>query len=226
MLGAFLGICWHTVRLPAVSVAESYIRAVAEQDRDAALEISSGRAAYIASGLGEGKAKANVAGMRCWVEAASSGWARVVLEPELILGDGTRDIGWYEVEVIKKDGWKVVDLKEATIPLSGTHVIENDGCLPAINEVFGDYLKALAAGDLKSASRYLVGPARKSHEAGESYLSKGKIIKNYSEPRSRILWNNGNLCRCLMSYRVDGRDVEVLVVFVRLRNGDWKIAGF
>ncbi|MCR4441909.1 MAG: hypothetical protein NUV48_07110 [Peptococcaceae bacterium] len=224
MIGAFLGACWRTVHLPAVSAAESYIRAVAEQDRDTALKISSGKAAYIANGLGEGRTKANVAGMRSCVEAASSDWAKVVVEPELVLEDGTRDIGWYEAEVIKKDGWKVIDLKEAAIPLSGTRVAKDVKHLPAINEAFEGYLKALTAGDLKGASRYLVGPARKSHEAGESYLGKGAIVASYSGLQSKVLWSDGDLCRCLMSYRVNGRDVEVSLVFARLKNGDWKIA--
>lgn len=158
------------------------------------------------------------------VQALGRGWARVKATVELTLADGTADVGWYELDVMKEAGdWKVVSFREDAPDVSGwSLVLGRSKDVAAVREVFAGYLDALAAGKWDEATKYLTGPAKKSMEASREVLGHGKIIGKVDDLQARLIWARGKEVMVGFSYKVDGRDVDLAAVFYQTKDG-WKI---
>ncbi|AOQ23119.1 hypothetical protein MTAT_29710 [Moorella thermoacetica] len=209
---------------PIEKAAQSYLQALATGDLAAAREVSEGRAAE-AAGMLEGKnLAARVDEISTSLQALGHDWARVKATVELTLKDGTADVGWYELDVMKEtDGWKVVSFREGAPDLSGwSLVLGRAGDVEAAKEVFADYLEALAAGKWDEAVKYLAGPARKSMEASRDVLSKGKIIGRVDDLQAKLVWASGKEMVVEFSYKVDGRNVNLMTTFYRTID-KWKV---
>ncbi|WP_157109850.1 hypothetical protein [Thermanaeromonas toyohensis] len=130
--------------------------------------MSVGGAADVASRLEVKDLAAQVVDMKVEVGAYFSSWARVLATVELTLKDGSLDVGWYELELVKDGGaWKVYGLGEAPpavkrnmgvlfewarwLPLLGNSTEER--VLQEAGAVFRGYLDDVAAGRYKEAAR-------------------------------------------------------------------------
>lgn len=204
-------------------VAVAYINALAAGDAETALQYSSGGAAFAASRMKGSKVTAKVDSTFYSVEALGRGWARALTTVELTLQDGSADVGWYSMDVVKSEqGWKVVSFREAEPELSGVSLLVKQADTEAARQVFQGYLDALAAGDWRGATECLVGPARRSQEMGAAVLGKGAVIGKVEELKAEPVWKRGKEMVVRFCYVVDGRDVSVITMFFKTTQG-WKI---
>jgi hypothetical protein len=186
--------------------------------------VSTGRAAEAAGKLEGKNFTARVDEVSTSLQALGRGWARVGATVELTLQDGTADVGWYELDVMKEaGGWKVVSFREGAPDLSGwSLVLGRDGHVEAAKEVFADYLEALAAGKWDEAVRYLAGPARKSQEASRDILGKGEVISRIEGLQAGLTWARNKEMAVGFTYKADGRNISAVVLFYQTKDG-WKI---
>ncbi|WP_338826353.1 hypothetical protein MTBGP_11650 [Moorella thermoacetica] len=225
IVGPLLILAWHyEMVVPPRHAAETYLRALASGDVAGAKEVSSGRAAETARKLEGKNLAAWIDEISTSVQAQGHGWARVKATVELTLADGTADVGWYELDVVKEaGGWKVMSFREDAPDLSGWSLLwGRTGDVEAAREVFAGYLDALAAGKWDEATKYLTGPAKKSMEASREVLGHGKIIGKVDDLQARLIWARGKKVMVGFSYKVDGRDVDLAAVFYQTKDG-WKI---
>ncbi|GAF24685.1 heme/copper-type cytochrome/quinol oxidases, subunit 2 [Moorella thermoacetica Y72] len=204
--------------------ARFYLQAMATGDLAAARGVSEGRSAEAAGKLEGKNLAARVDEISTSLQALGRDWARVKATVELTLKDGTADVGWYELDVMKEaGGWKVISFREDEPDLSGWSLLWGRiGDVEAAREVFAGYLDALAAGKWDEAVKYLAGPVRKSMEASREVLGHGKIIGKVDDLQARLIWAEGKEVMVEFSYKVDGRDVDLAAVFYQTKDG-WKI---
>lgn len=216
---------WHIcVKPPLINAAEAYIIALSSEDKTEALKISTGKAAYTASKLGNGKG-AKLNSIESDVKAYAQDYAKVMVSPELELADKTTDVGWYELDLVKnQDGWLVANIQESIPPVSGFCLFPDKESLPAVEKVFKDYTKELANGNNKLAAKFLVGSSRRNMEVGLSLFKNESLIKELTNLTLTPQWEKDNLLNCRATYEIDGQNIDVSVLFVRLNQGDWKIA--
>ena|GEM_PF-2090740 len=211
---------------PPRQAAEAYLRALASGDTETALKYSSGSAAFAASRLKGNEVTAQVNSVSCSVTALGRGWARVQTTTELTLQDGSADIGWYSLDVVKTgQGWRIVSFREAKPVPEGTDVFFiSQADISAAKLVFQDYLNALAAGDWQGAAKFLAGQARRSQEMSQAALGKGVLIGKVEEAlTAEPVWGKGKELIVRFDYKVNDRDVSVMVEFHKTVQG-WKIA--
>lgn len=206
--------------------AREYVLALARGDARAAQNVALGSAAYAAAGLqGEDVRPAEVRSVDAYLSTLGRGWALVEAEAELVLSDGTADVGWYRLELVKADGgWKVVDFRPVAPRLSGVGLAAWGRDAGAAGDAFTEYLRLLAQGRYAEAARLAVGPARAAQEREIQVLGKAPLFKEVSEVSARPLWRRGKYLALAADYRVDGRTVSVVVLMYRTKQG-WRIAG-
>lgn len=209
--------------MPPARVAEAYIRAIASGDADAALSVSSGSAAWAASRLKGSGVTAEVRGVDCSVAAQGRRWARVLVTVELILKDGSADVGWYSLDMVKTgQGWKVASFQETEPELTGTSSYVSRADAKEAEQVFRSYLDALTAGDWQNAVKYLAGPSRRNQEMGAAVLGKGAVLGKIEDLRTEPVWKRGKELVLKFRYIVDSRNVSVMAIFFKTEQG-WKI---
>lgn len=220
-LSTFVYSFWRvSANIPPCKTAEAYIRALCSGDAGAALQNSSGGAAVTASRLKGSKVTAQVEDVSCSVAAMGRWWARVLTTVELILQDGTADVGWYALDAVKTGReWKVVSFREADPEISGTGLFVKKTDVAAAKQVFESYLDALAAGDWQGAAKYLAGPARRSQEMSEVAIGKGAVIGRVEKLKAEPVWKQGKSMAVRFSYKVDDRNVSVFAVLYRTIRG-------
>lgn len=216
----------YVMAMPSRHTAEVYLRALATGDVDGAKAVSSGKAAEAAGKLEGKNLAARVDEVSTSVQALGRGWARVKATVELTIADGTADVGWYELDVIKEVGsWKVVSFREDAPDLSGWSLVwGRTGDVAAAKEVFAGYLDALAAGKWDEAVKYLAGPARKSMEASRDMLGKGAVFGKVESLQAKLIWARGKEMMVKFGYKANGRDIVVLADLHRTIQG-WRIIG-
>ena len=208
---------------PPIRAAESYLRALAGGDTEAALEFSTGNAAWSASRLKEISIKADVDRVGPSVAALGRGWARVSALVELTLQDGSADVGWYSIDVVKTEqGWKVASIREHEPDVSGTGTFVKKTDTTSAEQVFRSYIDELATGNLQGSLKYLVGPTRKRQEISAAVLGKGAVIGEVEELKAEPVWKRGKSMLVRFDYKADGRDVSVTATYYKTKQG-WKI---
>ncbi|WP_164920296.1 hypothetical protein [Neomoorella thermoacetica] len=214
----------HVMAMPPRNTVEVYLSALASGDRERAKSVSTGRAAEAAGKLEGKNLAARVDEISTSLQALGRDWARVKATVELTLKDGTADVGWYELDVMKEaGGWKVISLREDAPDLSGWDLVGGSSKdVVAAREVFAGYLDALAAGKWDEAVKYLAGPARKSIEASRDVLSKGKIIGRVDDLQSKLVWAKGKEMIVEFSYKADAKAVELTAELYHTPQG-WRI---
>lgn len=218
-----VGTLWSSVASPPREVAKNYILALASQDVETALEYSSGSAAFTASRLKEPATAGHVEFVSCKIDALSRNWARVQAMVELILQDGSVDVGWYNLELVKNgQAWKVISFQEAEPGLIGISRFTKQTGFIEVKEVFQGYLDELAVGDWQGSLKYLAGPARKSQEMSLAMLEKGTMLGEVKELNMESVWSRDNGLVARFSYRLHDRDISVLAWFYKTHHG-WKI---
>lgn len=217
------GTLWSSVASPPREVARNYILALASHDAETALKYSSGIAAFTASRLKESATAGHVEFISFKTNALGQNWARVQAMVELILQDGSVDVGWYSLELMKNgQAWKVISFQEAEPELMGTSIFTKQTGFIEVKEVFQGYLDALAVGDWQESLKYLAGPARKSQEMSLAMLEKGTVLGEIKELNMESEWNRDNGLVARFSYRLHDRDISVLAWFYKTHQG-WKI---
>jgi hypothetical protein len=223
--GLLLTLAWqYTMALPPRQIAKTYLRALASGDVAGAKAVSTGRAAEAAGKL-EGKNLAvRVDEISTSVQALGRGWARVKATVELTLQDGTADVGWYELELLKGgEAWKVYSFKETTPRIEGYRLGRpGKEDLREAKTVLKGYLDDLAAGKYKDAARWLVGPALKEHLTAGEYLSRGKLIDAPGSLSVTPMALRGRLFVVRVDYSVGEAEARAAVLFYRLAKG-WRI---
>lgn len=222
LVGGF-GVWRYAVGLAPRKTAAEYVVALARGDSKTAKSYSAGSAAFAATKLDGVQAKAQVRRVRSFLSALGSGWAVVDVEAELVLADGTADVGWYEAELVRDgEGWKVLALREVPPFLSGVSLPVWSGDVEAAKTVFREYLSLLSRGKYVEAARLCVGPARVAQERQAPAIGRAPVLRDVGEVSARPLWRRGRYIAILASYWADGRPVKVTVLMYRTSQG-WRI---
>lgn len=211
---------------PIEKAAQSYLQALATGDLAAAREVSEGRAAEAAGKLEGKNLAARVDEIFTSVQALGRGWARVKATVELTLADGTADVGWYELDLVREGGiWKVYSFKETAPCIEGHHIARpGKGDMDEVEAVLKGYLDDLAAGRYKEAARWLAGPVLREYLATGDVLSKGKLLEAIDEVSLTPLARDGKLLVSRCDYHAGEKKIGVAAVFYRTAQG-WKIVG-
>lgn len=168
---------------------------------------------------------AEAADIRISVPNVGNGWAEAQAFVELVLQDGSRDAGWYRLELIRKNnGWKVASASEVTPWPSGLWGFAGKRDAQETKETLASYLRNLAENRFQEAGKYLCGPARRAHERGAGVLEKASLFRHVESVNVAPVWRKGNMMACRAEYKIDGRQVSVLVRFLKLQDG-WHILG-
>lgn len=133
----------------------------------------------------------------------SRSYARVYIIAEMKLEGGV-DVGFYEAELIKEDGWKVYALRE-TMPKINSFSLPGK---PDVGSVYEKSFSELSQGDISS----LAGAARTAYKQQVGVKSK------ISNLQTEILFNN-KLVVAKHSYVYDNRPVKVLAHYYKTSEG-------
>ncbi|NSW83617.1 MAG: hypothetical protein HPY90_10170 [Syntrophothermus sp.] len=201
--------------------AKNFAVALAEGDVDRAASLAVGEVAFKVSQAKGNLPAAKVDSIGCRTRAIGRGWAKVDVQMELTLADGSVDVGWYTTELVNEDGWKVAAFRESQPELSGMTFFT--GSPDGVKKAFEGYAKALSEGDYTGAGKYLVGPARRLHEQSAPVLGKGKVLGTVEDVQAETIYQQGKVRVVRVKSLVDRREVELLVVGVQVKSG-WKIA--
>lgn len=215
ILLVFLFAGWRFVNIyPLQHVSKQFITAVAQQE-----DINPFTTLQINQ---EETKPAKVEKIRCTVSAYSPKWAKTIVAVELTLVDQTPDIGWYELELIKQDTWKVSDINKISPRATGytRRLSQNDK--ETIEQLFVQYLVMVQNADYQSSIQYLAGPAREAHEKYSNQLGTEPLIKEFSNIQSKVLWNDGHYAILEFAYKVDNRNASVKAGFYKTLQG-WRL---
>lgn len=210
----FLIAGWRYINIyPLQQVSKQFITAVAQQEETEP---------YTTLQINQDSKPAKVEKTYCTVSAYSPKWAKTVITVELTLADKTSDIGWYELELIKQEAWKVASINKISPKATGytRRLIQNDR--EDIEKVFIQYLTMIQKADYQSSIECLAGPAREAHEKYADQLGSEPLIKEVSDVQSNVLWNNGRYAILDFKYDVDGRNAAVQAGFYKTKQG-WRL---
>lgn len=209
---------------PIEKAAQSYLQALATGDLAAAREVSEGRAAEAAGKLEGKNLAARVDDVSTSVQALGRDWARVKATVELTLADGTADVGWYELDLVREGGiWKVYSFKETAPRIEGYNMDRlGKGDMREAEAVLNGYLDDLAAGRYKEAARWLAGPALREHLAASDVLGRGGVLDTASNLSLTPLARDEKLLIARCDYRVGEKETSVVATFYRTAQG-WKV---
>jgi len=213
-VAAWIGLTPH----PSVHAAERFLTALCAGDLPKARELASGRVAWDLARQ-PSLPKAEVVDLNVSVVARSDKWARVQAALEVVLADGTHDVGWYDIDLVRAErGWVVTHMVDAGLPVFGWGFRKSAD----LREVMESYLAALARGDYAGAGRFLAGPARRAHEQAAPVLGHGSVINAFEKVDVEVLWSGGKRAVARYSYKADDRDAAVQAFAYRTGEG-WKL---
>lgn len=216
---AWAGLVPH----PSTHAAERFLAALCAGDLPKARELSSGRVAWDLARQPY-VPKAEVVDLSVSVVAQGERWAKLQATLELVLADGARDVGWYDLDLVRNGrGWTVARMDGADMPVFGWSAPYRFAW-PDLQKPMEGYLTALTKGDYAGAGRFLAGPARRAHEQAAPLLEHGKVIGEFKNLRSETLWLSGKRAVVRFSYEADGRDAVVQAFMYRTGDG-WKLVG-
>ena len=148
-------------------------------------------------------------------------WARVEVQSEILLPDGSYDVDWYEMDMYRKDNWKVIKLRESTpvIPSQKT-MFKQDQDLQDLEANLNGYFTLSKKGDFTQATKkYLAGPARRMQEQAIKNYPLKEIPKGF---KITPLYGNKELIIAKAEYTFEGRHVRNMIKFYKTSEG-WKI---
>ncbi len=208
------------IRMAPGVAADAYIRALVTGDKQDALNVSSGSAAFNAQ---KATSSASVVNLNIEVTDVGPGWAEALVYPELALQDGSHDAGWYQADLIQQNGaWRVISLTEVQPWASGLWGFNSAQDVDAVSGVFTSYLQFLTQNRYQDASKLLAGDARVAQESDAPALGKAPLFKYAGGVHLTPLWRREDQMVCSAEYRIDGRAISTIVRFIRLGDG-WHI---
>jgi len=207
----------------AIFAVETYMKSMASSGGCSGLAVSTGNAAYLAQRQITLKTYAAVEDLHSSVSGVGNGWARVLVTLELTLKDGSPDVGWYTVDLIRSGrDWQVVSVKERAPEIPGGSLFRRTESISQTEKVFKRYLDEVVNKNWKSAGKSLVGPARRNHELSTPVFAKGTPIKSYQGLHFQPLYHKGRVAVIGASYLADGRRVELMLYEYKTKQG-WRI---
>ncbi|NPV92718.1 MAG: hypothetical protein HPY50_18270 [Firmicutes bacterium] len=219
LLAAVLGGAWrYTGFGRPLKVSQEYVGALVAGDKETAQSTSTGQAAVVASMIaGSGGPKVN--SMKAYIEGLGKNWARIKVQVEPQLPDGSLELVWYSLDTLKTDeGWKVALISEATPTLEGASLYYPKGEVPQLEQVFKGFAAAMGEGDYPEAIKYLTGPV-----LSQDLSSAGPLFKEIGQIELQPLWDKGGIVASRVRFTVSSGEQMLLVSFARLSSGDWKI---
>ncbi|MHB1126950.1 MAG: hypothetical protein ACYC2T_08335 [Bacillota bacterium] len=212
-------VVWRTsLVIPILEISEKYLNALGSGNAEEAMAHSSGAASQAALRLKGQNVQALVKGLEASVKSHGRGWAKVLATVDLLLEDGTFDVGWYSLELVQKaDGWKVIAFRETEPVITGSRLRSLD--TGEASGVFLQYIQYLADNRYNEAARLLAGPARKAHEQAASVLSKAPFFKKVSNVEMVPVWHQGKFLKARAEYTIDERRTMVMVLFYKTKAG-------
>ncbi len=137
----------------------------------------------------------------------SRDFGRVYIEAEIQLPDKSIDVGFYEAELIKDDGWKVYSFRE-TLPRTNSFSIPWNA--PELGSFYEEVFKQLS----KNNDSLLAGPAKTAFK-NQPMLKTTPEIQDLT---TEILYNS-KLVIAKHTYTYDGRQVKVLAHYYKTVDG-------
>lgn len=198
---------------------EIFIQALVEGDIDKAKKYAEGKVLWYLNITNIPKARLEK--IETSVIAHNKQWARVEVTVEII-NNGISDVGWYQVELIKKKEWKVIGIKQIDCSLFGKGGKTSAQDTELIRDVFVKYLDAVKTNNYQdNIGKYLAGPARTAHEMHQNEINT-PLIQQYSNIKIRPLWRDNKVAVVEFTYKVDNRDAQVIAGFYKTSQG-WKM---
>lgn len=220
LIAVFLASGFAVFKLLAASdcrhAGEIFLTAVASGDTDTALEYAAGQVAWNLK-TNASPAAARVIDIDTDIVALGENWARLNATAELVLRDGMLDVGWYQLDMVKEENWKIIAIKETVPDIKGAVLYVKD--IPEVREAFRMYLACLENGDYEESLKYLAGPAKRAQEASSF---KGKVTGRLRSLKMTPLYARGKLAVFKANYTNDGKPVSVQVVFYKIQD-EWKL---
>lgn len=210
----FLFAGWRIINIyPIQQTSKQFITAVAEQKDTKP---------FTTLQINQDSNPAKIEKIHSTVSAYSQQWAKTIVAVELTLADQSADIGWYELELIKQNTWKVSSINKISPRATGytRRLSQNDK--DTIEQLFVQYLVMVQNADYQSSVQYLAGPAREAHEKYSDQLGSEPLIKEFCNVQSKVLWNDGRYAILEFNYKVDGRDANVKAGFYKTQQG-WRL---
>ncbi len=198
---------------PIQNTSKQFIIAVAQQDDTNP---------YTTLQINRSLKSAKVEDIHCDVLAYSKLWAKSLVVAELTLADNTPDVGWYELELVKQDIWKVVSINKVNPPSNGYTKRVNQHDIEEIKRIFTQYLSKVKKADYQLSIQYLAGPAREAHEKYANQLGSEPLIKDFTNVQVKPLWNNRKYAVLEIIYKVDDRKVNIIAGFYKTNQG-WRL---
>lgn len=127
------------------------------------------------------------------------------------------NVSWYEVELIKKDNWKIYSLTELKSFPDTRSFITREKNIEKVAEVFANYINAIL--ENKPAEQYLAGLAFKAHSNNNL---PDLSIKDFKDLTATTISSDNKQCIVQFDYTLSERNVSVIVYSYNL-DGEWKI---
>lgn len=147
---------------------------------------------------------AKIISVQSTVIDSSKNYGKVYVVAEMEM-DSVVDVGFYEAELIKDNGWKVFALRE-TMPRVNSFSLPFSA--PDVGSFYKNSFSQISQGDASS----LAGPARTAYQQQKGLKSEITDLK------TKILYNN-KVIIAVHSYIYDGRQVKVLVYYYKTTEG-------
>jgi hypothetical protein len=129
------------------------------------------------------------------------------------------DMIWYSLDTLKTDaGWKVALISEAPPAMTGASLYYHRRDLPQLEQTFRDFAAAMGSNDYQAAVRLLTGPV-----LGQDLSNTGPLFKDISQLDLQPLWEKGGIVAARIAFTAASGEQTLLVSFVQLSNGAWKI---
>ena len=202
--------------------AAGFVTNVAGRDIGKAKEISTGMVLFNLSGMEQTLSKKHlVLDTKAQVLAWGPAWAVAKVKVESISPANETSVHWYEMQLVKEDGWKVYKLKETgpDIKNGRTSPADKEKC----EETFWQFGDALLSGRYADAGKHLIGQAKNAHEMSAGMFKDVLIGKSgLKDLSTSIMAGDGQNLVLKIVYSLDGKQNRLAVSFHKMKGG-WKI---
>lgn len=155
----------------------------------------------------------------------SSGYINTIAQLEFKLSDGSEDVVWYNIQLVKLEGtWKIFSISEVNnVPTikSKLYLTKRDRLEEKEAEaIIDNWAKEMSKDRKKAIAKYTVGNARLLFEMD---MEKEKGTFNIHNISAKLIANDGKISRHHIYYESDNSTIaNNLVTFYKTYEG-WKI---
>lgn len=202
--------------------AKNFLAYVAGKEIEKAKALSTGIVLFNLANMEQNLSKKHLV-LETEVELLSMGpaWAVVRAKVESVNPANETSVHWYEMQLIKQDGWKVYKLKETGpgIKKGRPSPADKEKC----EETFRLFSDALLAGKYAEAGKHLIGQAKNAHEMSGGWFKDVITGKSgMKELSSSVIAGDGKSIILEIRYAIDDKENKVAVSCHKTSRG-WKI---